>query len=93
MTDNGKGSNSRPMVIKKATFYDNFDNTYPTKIQKTTEETDKEPPVDRSELEWAELYFKELASGMFWEWYPSLSGVWLKDKDMWISRKQFQENV
>lgn len=31
-----------------------------------------------------EEYIKLLKSGMFWEFYPQLSGEWEKDKDKWL---------
>lgn len=30
-----------------------------------------------------EEYFRLLKSGMFWEFYPQLSGEWEKDKKEW----------
>jgi len=29
-------------------------------------------------------YQKLLKSGMFWEFYPDLTGVWRKDKSEWM---------
>jgi len=41
----------------------------------------------------AEEYYKSLYSGMFWEFYPQLSGDWIKDKDEWkVIYKQLQES-
>ena len=34
-----------------------------------------------------EDYEKLLASGMFWEFFPELTGEWEKDKELW------QENI
>lgn len=31
-----------------------------------------------------EEYIKVLNSGMFFEWYPHLSGNWEKDKAQWL---------
>ena len=30
-----------------------------------------------------EDYDKVLTSGMFWVWYPELTGEWEKDKEFW----------
>lgn len=30
-----------------------------------------------------ETYDKVLKSGMFWEFYPQLTGVWEEDKEFW----------
>jgi hypothetical protein len=38
-----------------------------------------------------EEYQKELASGMFWEWYPKLTGHWDNDKHAWAQHKLVQE--
>ena len=41
----------------------------------------------------ASEYFKLLQSGMFWEFYPKLSGDWIKDRDEWkLIYKQLQES-
>lgn len=45
-------------------------------------------------------YTQELMSGMFWEWYPGLSGIWEEDKSRWrlakttqLSQKQGEYNA
>ena len=30
-----------------------------------------------------EAYLRLLGSGMFWEFFPNLTGVWEKDKEDW----------
>ena len=35
-------------------------------------------------------YKKLLNSGMFWELYPQLSGVWEEDKDYWYEEYHIQ---
>ena len=38
-------------------------------------------------------YFELLSSGMFWEFYPQLSGDWIKDRDKWeLIYKQLQKS-
>ena len=44
-------------------------------------------------IEGAEEYFKLLNSGMFWEFYPQLSGDWIKDKNEWeLIYKQLKQS-
>jgi len=42
-----------------------------------------------------EAYYKTLKSGMFFEFYPSLTGVWEKDKEEWSKDKpkEIQEAI
>ncbi len=37
---------------------------------------------DAINIEYKE-YTEVLASGMFWEWYPNLTGDWEKDRTTW----------
>lgn len=39
-----------------------------------------------------ETYDKVLKSGMFWEWYPQLTGVWEEDKEFWEEEYLEQQN-
>lgn len=37
-------------------------------------------------------YMSVLSSGMFWEWYPKLTGIWAQDKEQWqVIFKELQE--
>lgn len=39
-----------------------------------------------SNITTTEQYYNQvMKTGMFFEWYPALSGVWEKDKETWIS--------
>lgn len=37
-----------------------------------------------------EIYAAEIASGMFWEWYPWATGNWDEDKGRWREAKATQ---
>ena len=36
-------------------------------------------------IDFKEEYAKVLASGMFFEWFPDLTGTWEEDKDQFIA--------
>jgi hypothetical protein len=38
-------------------------------------------------------FFKLLSSGMFWEFYPDLSGNWSVDKDQFIKNEKLLDNT
>lgn len=44
-------------------------------------------------MKWKIEYDAVLASGMFWEWFPKLSGEWEKDKDDFIEELKTYRNV
>lgn len=71
MSEAGKGDAPRPMSVDKKTFDKNFIRTFGNK--------NEEDVLDLFE----EDYIAELNSGMFWEWYPGLTGVWSDDKFYW----------
>ena len=39
---------------------------------------------DWMDKEYKDGYERTLKSGMFWEWYPNLTGVWEKDKEAFV---------
>ncbi len=38
--------------------------------------------MEKSKAEWE--YNQLLKSGMFWEFYPNLSGEWEQDEEQWL---------
>lgn len=44
--------------------------------------------LDNVEEQLEEEYHHILKSGLFWEWYPELSGVWEKDRDAFMRSKK-----
>ena len=66
---NGKGDSPRPLSVDARTFSNNWDKIFePKKINENPEYV---------------FYLLELQSGMFFEWYPALTGEWDKDKTRW----------
>ena len=67
MSQNGKGDSPRPLSVDTGTFGDNWDKIFGPKKIKDGHRD----------------YLSELHSGMFFEWYPTLSGDWEKDQTRW----------
>ena len=64
---NGKGDTPRPLSIDQETFSQNWDRIFGKKTQESVPEE----------------YTKMLASGMFFELFPQLTGNWNTDKNVW----------
>lgn len=76
---NGKGDTPRPISVDRKTFEDNWNRAF--KSEPICEYSGlppvasyNDPPVE---------YNQALSSGMFFELYPGLSGVWNEDKSRW----------
>lgn len=78
---NGKGDSPRPLSVDQKTFADNWDRIF--KNSDTCEYSGllNTSSYDEPHKEYAEL----LASGMFWEFFPGLTGNWTEDKYRWDS--------
>lgn len=64
---NGKGDSPRPLSVDSETFANNWERIFAKK---------KTSPIDPE-------YEKAVKSGMFWERYPDMTGIWEKDKTEW----------
>ena len=90
---NGKGDTPRPLSVDTQTYHDNWDRIFGKKQSMceysglpnmSTYEQKKFSTPDPE-------YTKELESGMFFEWYPGLSGNWDDDKYRWTLLKLTHE--
>jgi hypothetical protein len=72
---NGKGDSPRPLSVDQETFKNNWDRVFGPK------------KIDDGYGQ----YVKELHTGMFFEWYPGLSGDWEKDQLRWTLVKLTKE--
>lgn len=87
---NGKGDSQRPLSVDQKTFASNWDRIFNNTCEysglintASYEEPDKE---------YAEL----LASGVFWELFPGLTGNWTEDKSRWkqlLMSKTLRDNL
>lgn len=79
---NGKGSKSRPLSVDHDTFSNNWDRVFGKKSDECaysglpSMSNYMEPPVEYTNL---------LKSGVFWELFPGLTGMWSEDKTRWNS--------
>ena len=82
---NGKGDTPRPLSVDTQTYHNNWDRIFGTNqstceysglANTATYENKKGSTPDPD-------YIKELQTGMFFEWYPELSGIWETDKLRW----------
>ena len=80
MTQNGKGDAPRPLSVPMTTYKNNFDRIFGKK-QDTCEYSGL--PSTQSYADLREQYESEVKSGMFFEWYPGLTGTWEEDKNRW----------
>lgn len=87
MSDNGKGDNPRPFSVDRETFASNWDRAFGIKLPAYLEKNASSIDASHSE------YLKELHSGMFWEWYPELSGKWDDDKVRWNLYRVMRKHV
>jgi len=67
--------------------------------QITTEMLIIHPHLIEDDEGWIEMdpiaieYYQLLSSGMFWEFFPELTGEWLKDKEQFLKLKQTLQNI
>lgn len=82
---NGKGDAPRPLSVNSETFASNWERVFGSKAPHTK----KSSVIDEQKFQ----YLTELHSGMFYEWYPGLSGDWEKDKTRWYLAKQMRDHA
>lgn len=82
----GKGSSPRPISVDQETFTSNWERAF-GKSAPITEP--KRSVMDDQKF----TYMTELHSGMFYEWYPSLTGEWEKDKARWTLARMMRDHV
>lgn len=75
---NGKGDSPRPLSVDQKTFSNNWERAF-----------GKKDSIDDQKF----TYMTELHSGMFYEWYPSLTGEWEKDKTWWTLARMMRDHV
>lgn len=84
---NGKGDTPRPLSVDQETFNSNWERAFGEKPPKYTEK--KRSVIDEQHSD----YLSELHSGMFYEWYPSLTGKWENDKTRWVLYRTMRKHV
>jgi hypothetical protein len=82
MSGNGKGDSPRPFSVTIDTYKNNFDRIFGKKDE-TCEYSGLPSTQSYTEPEGnlREEYDATLESGMFFEWFPGLTGEWEQDKD------------
>lgn len=83
---NGKGDTPRPISVDQETFASNWERAFGTRV----------PPLERKSSvidDQKFTYMTELHSGMFYEWYPDLTGKWEDDKTRWMLARMMREHV
>ena len=75
---NGKGDSPRPFSVDQETFKNNWERIF-NKDMCEYSGLPSTASYDEPDKEYTEL----LASGMFWELFPGLTGVWSEDKLRW----------
>ena len=83
---NGKGSSPRPISVDQETFASNWQNAF-GKAPPPLEQ--KRSVIDEQKF----TYMTELHSGMFYEWYPELTGTWEQDKTRWTLARMMRDHV
>jgi len=86
MSENGKGDKQRPLSVDQKTFSDNWERAFKTRVP-TLEE--KHSVIDDQKFN----YLTELHSGMFYEWYPTLTGKWEDDKTRWMLARMMRDHT
>ena len=76
---NGKGDTPRPLSVDQQTFASNWERAFGR----------KDSSIDDQKF----TYMTELHSGMFYEWYPNLTGQWEQDKVRWTLARMMREHV
>lgn len=74
---NGKGDTQRPLSVDQETFATNWDRIFNSKCEYSG--LPSTASYDAPDTEYTEL----LNSGMFWELFPGLTGIWSEDKMRW----------
>jgi hypothetical protein len=84
---NGKGDAPRPLSVDVPTYHTNWERIF----GKDTTACQYSGLLNTEEYMPDPVYLNEVQSGMFFEWYPELSGTWEKDQLRWtllkLSRK------
>lgn len=83
---NGKGDTPRPISVDQETFASNWERAFGKAPPPLHE---KRSVIDEQKFD----YLTELHSGMFWEWYPGLSGKWEEDKARWVLYRTMRKHV
>lgn len=82
---NGKGSSPRPISVDQETFASNWEKAFGTRVPPLEQ---KRSVIDEQKF----TYMTELHSGMFYEWYPELTGEWEQDKTRWTLARMMREH-
>jgi hypothetical protein len=88
MSQNGKGDTPRPLSVTQETYKSNYDRIFGKKDD-TCEYSGL--PSTQSYDDPTEAPFEYIAvrnSGMFFEFYPGLTGNWEEDCVRWLSTKR-----
>jgi hypothetical protein len=88
MTQNGKGDTPRPLSVTQETYKSNYEHIFGKKDD-TCEYSGL--PSTQSYDDPTEAPFEYIAvrnSGMFFEFYPGLTGNWEEDCVRWLSIKR-----
>lgn len=91
MTQNGKGDDPRPFSVDQETFAQHHEATFGKKIPWWERRDICEYsglPATQSYSDLKDEYLAVLKSGMFFEWYPGLTGDWEEDKLRWGALKK-----
>lgn len=83
---NGKGDTPRPYSVDQETFKSNWERAFGTKAPILEK---KSSVIEEQKFD----YITELHSGMFYEWYPSLTGNWEDDKTRWVLYRTMRKHV
>ena len=81
---NGKGDTRRPLSVDQETFSNNWERAFGKNETceysglRSVASYEESAPLD-------ETYQAMLKSGMFWEYFPHLSGNWEIDKEHWAA--------
>ncbi len=82
---NGKGDTPRPLSVDQQTFANNWDRIFGNTSSQTAVAAALQ--ADEPLIELQSEYAAQLASGLFFEWYPELTGNWEEDKLRWSLRQ------
>ncbi len=80
---NGKGDTPRPFSVTMETYKNNFDRIFGKKEEDHCHYSGLPSTQSYAEPEGnlREEYEATLESGMFFEWFPGLTGEWEQDRD------------
>ena len=85
MTAAGKGDKPRPLSVDQKTYARNWETVFGEKSNQC--EYSGLPSISSYDDEY-QIFLIEVKSGMFWEWYPELTGVWETDRDRWRNARK-----